>query len=208
MVSAAATVGLRSVWLLVGCGACALSGMPGLASRPGLGFLLPFVRQRSAADKVQRRVQNNLPDLSAMLAAEMAAGNPPDRAVERAAELGGPLARILQIALAEQRATGRPLFSRGKVAGLLVEVAGRYPLPALRAFVAQIDMAAKTGAAGPELMSGLAHTLIVEYKDRGSAGGRGAGQPAGRAVGGLLLHAVSVPDARAAAAASAQRAVS
>ena len=31
-------------------------------------------------------------------------------------------------------------------------------------FAAQ--MAAKTGAAGPELMSGLAHTLIVEYKDR------------------------------------------
>ena len=28
------------------------------------------------------------------------------------------------------------------------------------------DMAARTGAAGPELMSGLAHTLIVEYKDR------------------------------------------
>ena len=131
-----------------------------------LGFLLPFVRQRSAADKVIRRVQNHLPDLSAMLAAEMAAGNPPDRAIERAAELGGPLARILQIALAEQRATGRPVFSRGKVAGLLVEVASRYPLPALRAFVAQIDMAAKTGAAGPELMSGLAHTLIVEYKDR------------------------------------------
>ena len=140
--------------------------MPALAVAPVVGFLLPFVRQRSAAEKVRRRVQNNLPDLSAMLAAEMAAGNPPDRAVERAAELGGPLARILQLALAEQRATGRPLFSRGRVAGLLVEVAARYPLPALRAFVAQIDMAAKTGAAGPELMSGLAHTLIVEYKDR------------------------------------------
>jgi Flp pilus assembly protein TadB len=150
VVSAAATVGFALVLALVGFGAWALTGIPALLAGPVLGFLLPFVRQRSAADKVMRRVQNHLPD----------------RAIERAAELGGPLARILQIALAEQRATGRPVFSRGKVAGLLVEVASRYPLPALRAFVAQIDMAAKTGAAGPELMSGLAHTLIVEYKDR------------------------------------------
>jgi len=164
--STPATVGLAVALAATGCGACAMSGVPALLAAPVIGFLVPFVRQRSAAEKVKRRVQNNLPDLSAMLAAEMAAGNPPDRAVERAAELGGPLARILQIALAEQRATGRPLFSRGRVAGLLVEVAARYPLPALRAFVAQIDMAAKTGAAGPELMSGLAHTLIVEYKDR------------------------------------------
>jgi Flp pilus assembly protein TadB len=164
--STPATVGLAVTLAAVGLGACALSGVPALLAAPVIGLLVPFVRQRSAAEKVKRRVQNNLPDLSAMLAAEMAAGNPPDRAVERAAELGGPLARILQIALAEQRATGRPLFSRGRVAGLLVEVAARYPLPALRAFVAQIDMAAKTGAAGPELMSGLAHTLIVEYKDR------------------------------------------
>ena len=161
-----ATVGLAVALALMGCGAWLLSGVPALLAAPILGFLAPFVRQRSAAEQVRRRVQSNLPDLSAMLAAEMAAGNPPDRAIERAAELGGPLARILQIALAEQRATGRPLFSRGRVAGLLVEIAARYPLPALRAFVAQIDMAAKTGAAGPELMSGLAHTLIVEYKDR------------------------------------------
>ena len=164
--STSATVGLAVALFLAGCGALLLSGVPVLLAAPVIGFLVPFVRQRSAAEKVKRRVQNNLPDLSAMLAAEMAAGNPPDRAVERAAELGGPLARLLQIALAEQRATGRPLFSRGRVAGLLVEVADRHTLPALRAFVAQIDMAAKTGAAGPELMSSLAHTLIIEYKDR------------------------------------------
>ncbi len=161
-----ATVGLAVLLALAGGALLVLSGAPALLIAPGVGFLLPFVRQRSAADKVRRRVQNNLPDVSAMLAAEMAAGNPPDRALERAAELGGPLARILQNALAEQRATGRPLFGRGRVPGLLLEVAGRYDLPALRAFVVQVDMAARTGAAGPELMSGLAHTLIVEYKDR------------------------------------------
>jgi len=164
--SSAATVGLAVLLAAGGCGLMIVSGVPALAIAPVVGFLLPFVRQRSAAEKVRRRVQNTLPDVSAMLAAEMAANNPPDRAVERAAELGGPLAAILQNALAEQRATGRPIFGRGRVPGLLLEVAGRYDLPALRAFVVQVDMAAKTGAAGPELMSGLAHTLIVEYKDR------------------------------------------
>jgi Flp pilus assembly protein TadB len=162
----AASVGLAVLLAAAGCVLLVMSGMPMLGLAPIIGFLLPFVRQRSAAEKVRRRVQSNLPDLSAMLAAEMAAGNPPDRAMERAADLGGPLARILKIALEEQRTSGRPLFGRGKVPGLLLDVADRYDLPALRAFVAQIDMAARTGAAGPELMSGLAHTLIVEYKDR------------------------------------------
>ncbi len=164
--SLAATIGLAVLLAAGGCVLFALSGMPLLALAPVVGFLLPFVRQRSAAEKVRRRTQSNLPDLSAMLAAEMAAGNPPDRALERAAELGGPLAAILKLTLAEQRTSGRPIFGRGKVPGLLLDVADRYDLPALRAFVAQIDMAARTGAAGPELMSGLAHTLIVEYKDR------------------------------------------
>lgn len=164
--SVAASIGLAVLLAALGVMPFVFSGMPVLALAPVVGFLLPFVRQRSAAEKVRRRVQSNLPDLSAMLAAEMAAGNPPDRALERAAELGGPLARIIKIALEEQRTSGRPLFGRGKVPGVLLEIAERYDLPALRAFVAQIDMAARTGAAGPELMSGLAHTLIVEYKDR------------------------------------------
>ena len=164
--SVAASIGLAVLVAALGVMLFVFSGMPVLALAPVVGFLLPFVRQRSAAEKVRRRVQSNLPDLSAMLAAEMAAGNPPDRALERAAELGGPLARIIKIALEEQRTSGRPLFGRGKVPGVLLGIAERYDLPALRAFVAQIDMAARTGAAGPELMSGLAHTLIVEYKDR------------------------------------------
>ena len=74
--STPATVGLAVALAAVGCGACAMSGVPALLAAPVIGFLVPFVRQRSAAEKVKRRVQNNLPDLSAMLAAEMAAGNP------------------------------------------------------------------------------------------------------------------------------------
>lgn len=164
--SAPATVGLALVLGLAGLALFLITLVPALLAAPVIGFLLPFVRQRSAAEKVKRRVQNTLPDLSAMLAAEMAANNPPDTCIERAAELGGPLARILELALAEQRSKGRPLFQRDTTPGVLPEFIARYPLPALRAFVAQLNLVAKTGAAGPDLMSGLAHTLIVEYKDR------------------------------------------
>jgi Flp pilus assembly protein TadB len=161
-----ATVGLAFLFGLAGLGAMIASNMPALIMAPFLGFILPFVRQRSAAKKVRQRVLNTLPDISALLAAEMAAGNPPDTALARAANLGGPLARIIQIALGESRTSKRPLFGRGKTDSVLLEVAQRYDLSALHAFVAQVNMAASTGAAGPDLMQSLAHTLIVEYKDR------------------------------------------
>jgi len=164
--SVAATVGLALVLSVAGFLVFLMVGVPALLVAPLLGFMYPFIRQRSQAEQVRNRVQNALPDLSAMLAAEMAAGNAADVALERGAQLGGPLAALVRIALAERGVTGRQMFSRGRTPGVLIEVASRYDLPALKAFVAQIDMAAKTGAAGPELMSGLAHTLIVEYKDR------------------------------------------
>jgi len=104
--------------------------------------------------------------VSRTLAAEMAAGNPPDKALERAAEWGGPLAVLVRRMAEEARATGRPIFGRGSKDGALVVTVAPYDLPALRAFAAQIDLAARKGAAGPELMEGLAKTLIIEFKDR------------------------------------------
>jgi len=104
--------------------------------------------------------------LTALMAAEMAAGNPPDKALERSAEWGGPLAVLMGQVIEEERATGRPIFGRGELPGALMQVVERYDLPALRAFASQIDLAARKGAAGPELMEGLARTLIIEYKDK------------------------------------------
>jgi len=131
-----------------------------------LGAAYPFIRIRSRALKVRQRALRSLPDLAALMAAEMAAGNPPDVALERASYWGGPLGAIVQEAVAEARGRGRPLFSRGVEAGTFRAVAERYDLPALQAFAAQIDLAARKGAAGPEMMEALARTLVIEYKDR------------------------------------------
>lgn len=164
--SAAALWGLALVCGGLGLLLPLITGVPALVAAALLGLVAPFARLRSQGNAVRRRVQRALPDLAALLAAEMAAGNPPDRALARAAEFGGPLGNLLRRAVEEARTTGRPVFSRENVAGVLVEVVNRYDLPPVKAFAAQIDQAARTGVAGPELMEGLARTLIIAYKDR------------------------------------------
>ena len=164
--SAAAIWGLAIVCGGLGLLLPVITGVPALVAAALLGVVAPFARLRSQGNAVRRRVQRSLPDLAALMAAEMSAGNPPDRALARAAEFGGPLGNLLRRAVEEARTSGRPLFSRENVAGVLVEVVNRYDLPPVKAFAAQIDQASRTGVAGPELMEGLARTLIIAYKDR------------------------------------------
>ena len=166
--SAAALVGLALLLAVAGLLLAPVTGLPlvGLAAA-GLGFGAPFLLLRSRAQRVKARVQSSLPDLAALLAAEMAAGNPADVAIERTAEFGGPLARIIGEAVGRRASTHLPLFSRDRGSpGALRRVGERYDLAALRAFIAQVDLAARTGEAGPELMQDLANSLIHEYRDR------------------------------------------
>ena len=130
------------------------------------GALYPFVRLRGQVRRIQRRTERALPELLSLMAAEMTAGVPADRALQRAGEFGGPLAALIQQAVRESRRARRPLFGRGTVAGTWRRVAERYDLPSLRAFAIQIDIAARKGAAGPELMESLSRALILAYKDQ------------------------------------------
>lgn len=164
--SAAAVWGLALVCGGLGLLLPVITGVPALVAAALLGLVAPFARLRSQGNAVRRRVQRSLPDLAALMAAEMAASNPPDRALARAAEFGGPLGNLLRRAVEEARTAGRPIFGHEDVPGLLVEVVNRYDLPPVKAFAAQIDQASRTGVAGPELMEGLARTLIIAYKDR------------------------------------------
>ena len=143
-----------------------VTGVPAASIAGLLGAAYPFMQIRSRANAVRRKVQRSLPELAALMAAEMAAGNSPDQALERAAEWGGPLAAIIREAMAEGKASGRPLFGRQGMPGALMDTVRGYDLPALKAFASQMDMAAQKGAAGPEMMGRLAKTLVVEYKDR------------------------------------------
>ena len=137
----------------------------GLLIALGLAFL-PVFLVRNRANQVRRTIRRSLPDMATIMQAEIAAGNPPDRALERAVEVGGPLGYILRQAVERARLAGRPLFSRGRVRGVLVEELAGWGLEELMAFAAQVDLAASRGAAGPELMEAVGKALVVEYQDR------------------------------------------
>lgn len=154
--------------LVLGFGGLALSlptGKPVLALLGVLGFFYPFIRLRSQAGQVRRRIERSLPELTAILAAEMSAGLPPDQALERASGWIGPMAALLRRVVEASRSTGRPIFGRGPGAGTLVQTMAEYGLSSLQAFASQVDTAARKGAAGPELMDALVQTYIVAYQD-------------------------------------------
>ncbi len=126
----------------------------------------PFISVRAKANTVRKRVVRGLPEVAALVAAEMSAGVSPDQAVQRAAVLPGPLTSLLSDVLAYSRSAGRPLFGRKPVRGALVEVFSQADLPELLSFAAQLDLVAEKGVAGAMLMNEVARTLGREYRSR------------------------------------------
>ena len=126
----------------------------------------PFISVRAKANTVRKRVVRGLPEVAALVAAEMSAGVSPDQAVQRASVLPGPLTSLLSDVLAYSRSAGRPLFGRKPVRGALVEIFAQADLPELMAFAAQLDLVAEKGVAGATLMNEVARTLGREYRSR------------------------------------------
>ena len=164
--STASVLGLVVSLLLAGLVLAGVTGQPIFLVLGLLGLGFPFVRMRSRAMTIRRQVERALPDLAALMAAEMAAGNPPDKALRRAAEWGGPLAALIRSAVRTSATTGAPLFGRDRTEGVLVRLVSNYDLISLQAFIRQLDMAARKGVAGPEQMQRLANTLIIAHKER------------------------------------------
>ncbi|RCK72763.1 MAG: hypothetical protein ANABAC_1297 [Anaerolineae bacterium] len=126
----------------------------------------PFIALRAKANTVRKRVLRLLPETAALISAELAAGNSPEKAVERAAQLPGALSGLLKEAIAATSSSARPLFSRKPVQGTLVETFRKANLPALTAFASQLDLVASKGVGGAELMAQIAETLVGEYRAR------------------------------------------
>ena len=159
-------LGMAAVTLAVG-GLGLLWQMPVLLALGGVGAVYPFMRQRSKVRRIQKRTERALPELLTLMAAEMAAGMPADRALHSAAAFGGPLAVLIRLAMQESRQKRMPLFGRTHdVPGTWRRVVDRYKLASLRAFAIQIEIAARKGTAGPELMASLSRSIILSYKDQ------------------------------------------
>jgi Flp pilus assembly protein TadB len=158
-------------------GRCAIFGVAGLIAAfiliPGepliaiaggaLAAAFPFIQLNGVAGGVKKKVGREVPEIAALVAAELAAGNAPDVAVERAAQMPGPLGRLLGRALADSRSSGKPLFSRKPVRGTLVELLMASGLSQLTAFGAQLDLVASRGVSGAEMMADISRAISREY---------------------------------------------
>ncbi len=141
-----------------------LPGEPLIAIAGGaLAAALPFIQLNGAAGSVKKKVGREVPEIAALVAAELAAGNAPDVAVERASHIPGPLGRLLARALADSRSSGKPLFSRKPVRGTLVELLLGSGLSQLTAFGAQLDLVAAKGVSGAEMMADISRAISREY---------------------------------------------
>ncbi len=92
---------------------------------PPLAFAYPFLAVRSQANRVRRQAGRGLPEIASLIAAEIAAGVPPEQALSRSAMLPGPVPLLIAEAIARSQRTGKPLFSRReggqKLPGALIE---------------------------------------------------------------------------------------
>jgi tight adherence protein C len=128
--------------------------------------IYPFISVRAKANTVRKRVVRGLPEIAALVAAEMSAGNSPEQSLQRAALMPGPLSGLVNEAIGFSRSAGRPLFGRKPIRGALVETFSQAELPELMAFAAQLDLVAEKGVAGAVLMNEVARTLGREYRSR------------------------------------------
>ncbi len=164
---------LVSTALLYALAACALllvNPAPVSLLAPALAFAYPFMAVRSAANRVRKQAGRGLPEIATLVAAEIAAGVPPEQALARSALLPGPVPLLIAEAVGLSQRSGRPLFSRrdggGRIQGALLETFTEAHLPTLRAFAAQLDRVSEKGVSGGEQMSAVARALAQEYRQR------------------------------------------
>jgi len=127
-------------------------------------FFLPFLQVRSKAQETRDQAKRLLPETATVIAAEMDAGSTAGQAIERAAELPGPLGRILSDAVSQARQSNRGMFSRGLNKGILVEKLTEHRLTELNRFAMQLDRVAAKGVDAPRIMVEIARGLAREYR--------------------------------------------
>ena len=133
---------------------------------PLILVVLPFSRLRSAAKKMRVRAEQSVPEMAALMSAEVAAGVSPEEALMQASKMPGPLAGLVREASAQAAYLGIPVFSHEKRKGSLREAFEGSGISALRAFGVQLDVAASKGVDVAQRMSEISSSLAAEYRQR------------------------------------------
>jgi tight adherence protein C len=137
---------------------------PVLLAGVGLAAYYPYMQLRGRANDTREMVKRSLPEAAALIAAEMSAGSSAETAITRAANLPGPFGTMVGQAVQIAQQSGRLIFSRDSIQGVLVEHFSGYRMSHLEAFAQQIDLVASKGAEGPQQMGEVARGLSREYR--------------------------------------------
>ena len=157
------------VALLLGCLGvvfASLSAAPIAKLAPLLLVVFPFLRVKTIGERAKKTAERALPEVAALIAAELSAGSSPEDAITRASQLSGPLSRIFDRAVNEAARHNRPLMSKGLQAGMLREVLSEMRLPALRGFAVQLDTVAQSGTEPAKRMQEVSTVLAADYRQR------------------------------------------
>ena len=137
-----------------------IGNAPILWAGPLVAGAFPYIRLRSTAKKIIRRAEKSLPEMAALIAAEIAAGVSEENALTVAAQIPGPLAGLIGEAILHAGKTGLPLLSHETRKGALRTILDDSGSPALRAFGVQLDVAAAKGVEVDERMNELSQSLV------------------------------------------------
>ena len=124
----------------------------------------PFVTLRGKAGTVRDQVKRMLPEAAALISAEMNANGSLDQSVRRAAELPGALGGLIKEAVKRADDSGRLVFSRQGVEGVMAAHFAELKFSPLETFANRMDTIAAKGTDGPRRMSDLARDLAVQYQ--------------------------------------------
>lgn len=152
-------LGLMALGAVLGLGlffAAFADPVLGILGGPG-GVFAVRVFQRSKAGSVRKQFRRELPEITQVLAMEVAAGAGVLQGLERAASARTVTAAWIRRALAAAQRSGRSAFEE------LLESARGLGLQEAVSFATQLDLIHRKGVGGPELLAEVAERAAADY---------------------------------------------
>ena len=143
-------------------GLALVGGTIGTVLCAGVAFYVPIVLLNARSGRAVKSVRRGLPEVTQLLATEVATGSSLEQAMERVARGRSVLSLWFRDTL--RAARGRALFSpAGTELGILRQQAKASGLKELHALAVQLDAIHRQGSGGKELLSTLAVAGAAEY---------------------------------------------
>jgi Flp pilus assembly protein TadB len=132
-----------------------------------LAAVVPYFNVKEWAEQARKRVKDEVPEMAALLAAELSAGSPAMVALQRTSALPGILSKLIKRAFEMTNSTGTPVFSTPTTRGTLLQVMMGTKVSVLTALSAQLDLVARKGSEAADLMTDIGKSIAIEcYEEK------------------------------------------